>query len=152
LLCPQMTHHWCGKLHFSGRRHLINVLANMKNFTTNAHQRNGTYMPLGGPFTLIWSTLVHWQPLKQWVCLFELFGGINIGLTTMWAQKYLYVDPNTIAQKVSMCHVGMLLEWYLEFLVCMYSKVAHFLKKWEFTKIHSILLNFWEFLVPWIEW
>jgi len=51
-------------------------------------------------------TLVQWKAIKEWVCLFELFGGINIGLTTMWVQKYLYVDPYTIAQKVSMCHVG----------------------------------------------
>jgi hypothetical protein len=28
--------------------------------------------------------------------------------------KYLYVDPNTIAQKVSMYHVRMLLDQYLE--------------------------------------
>jgi hypothetical protein len=87
-------------------------------------------------------TLVQWKALKEWVCLFELFGGINIGLTTMWVQKYLYVDPNTIAQKVSMCHVGLLLEQHLEFLMCMYSKVAHFLKNKSSQKINFILLNF----------
>lgn len=30
--------------------------------------------------------------------------------------KYLYVDPNIITQKVSMEHVGMLLDQYLELL------------------------------------
>jgi hypothetical protein len=28
----------------------------------------------------------------------------------VWVHKYLYVDPNTIAQKVSMHHVGMMLD------------------------------------------
>jgi len=31
--------------------------------------------------------------------------------------KYLYVDPNTIAQKVSMHHVGMLLDKYTKLLL-----------------------------------
>jgi hypothetical protein len=43
---------------------------------------------LGGPpshYTLIQSTLVQWQLLGDWICLvFELFGGINISLITMF--------------------------------------------------------------------
>ncbi len=51
----------------------------------------------------------------------ELFGSIKIGLAmvlqaSVHVYKYLYVDPNIITQKVSMEHLGMLLDQYLELL------------------------------------
>jgi hypothetical protein len=62
------------------------------------------------------------QPCEKGACLLDLCGGINIGFVMVfqsyiYVHKYLYVDPNTIAQKVSMHHVGMLLDQYTKLLL-----------------------------------
>jgi hypothetical protein len=69
---------------------------------------------------------IFWQPCEKGACLLDLCGSINIGLIMVFQScvcvcvcihKYLYVDPNTIAQKVSMHHVGMLLDRYTKLLL-----------------------------------
>ncbi len=83
-----------------------------------------TLLPLDGSpwFTLVHAMPILWQPCEKGACLLDLCGGINIGLIMVFqsyicVHKYLYVDPNTIAQKVSMHYVGMLLDQYTKLLL-----------------------------------
>ncbi len=54
--------------------------------------------------------------------MFDLFGGISIGLATVLhvgipIQKYLYVERNEIARRVSSRHLALLMRQYLELLL-----------------------------------
>ncbi len=63
-------------------------------------------LPLDDPpkYIPIWAPPILWHPLEEGLCLLELFKGIHTNLVAMFhvdirVCKYMYVNPNTIAQK-----------------------------------------------------
>jgi len=55
------------------------------------------------------------------ICMLDLFGGINTGLATVFqvgilVRKYLYMERDEIARRVSLCHLALLMRRYLELL------------------------------------
>jgi len=63
------------------------------------------------------TTPITWEYPSEGICMLDLFAGINIGLVAMFqasipAQKYLYVERNETAKRVSSCHLALLMRRY----------------------------------------
>ncbi len=76
----------------------------MAKFTTNT-QTKIALLPLDDPprYIPIWAPPILWQPLEKSLCFLELFKGTHTNLVAMFCVdirvcKYMYVNPNTIAQ------------------------------------------------------
>jgi hypothetical protein len=60
------------------------------------------------------TTPIAWEYPSEGICVLDLFGGINIGLATVLqvgilVRKYLYVERNETARRVSSHHLGLLM-------------------------------------------
>jgi len=66
-------------------------------------------------------TSIAWEYPSEGICVLDLFGGINTSLAAVlqagilvW--KYLYVERDETAKKVSSRHLALLMRRYLELL------------------------------------
>jgi hypothetical protein len=60
------------------------------------------------------TTPIAWEYPSEGICVLDLFGGINTGLATMFQAgilvwKYLYVERDETAKKVSSRHLALLM-------------------------------------------
>ncbi len=67
------------------------------------------------------TTPITWEYPFEGICVLDLFGGISIGLATMFqagipVRKYLYVERNETVRKVSSRHLALLMWRYPELL------------------------------------
>jgi hypothetical protein len=67
------------------------------------------------------TTPIAWEYPFEGICVLDLFSGISTGLATMLqagipVQKYLYMEKDETARKVSSCHLALLMQRYLELL------------------------------------
>jgi hypothetical protein len=67
------------------------------------------------------TTPIAWEYPSEGICMLDLFGGINTGLATMFqagilVRKYLYVDRDETARRVSSCHLALLMRRYPKLL------------------------------------
>ncbi len=76
--------------------------------------------PISGPigFSPLDTTPIVWEYPFEGICVLDLFGGINIGLATMFQvgipiRKYLYVERDETARRVSSRHLALLTQQYL---------------------------------------
>jgi hypothetical protein len=72
--------------------------------------------PIFGPVGLspLDITPIAWEYPSEGMCVLDLFGGISTGLATMFQAgipvwKYLYVERDETAKKVSLCHLALLM-------------------------------------------
>jgi hypothetical protein len=79
--------------------------------------------PISGPVGLspLDTTPIAWEYPFEGICVLDLFGEISTGLATMLqagipVQKYLYVERDETARRVSSCHLALLMRRYLELL------------------------------------
>ncbi len=75
--------------------------------------------PISGPAGLspLDTTPITWEYPSEGICVLDLFGGINTSLATMLqvgipVRKYLYVEKDEIARKVSLRHLALLMRRY----------------------------------------
>lgn len=75
--------------------------------------------PTEGPVTLspLDTTPIAWQYPPEGICLLDLFGGISTGLAAVLqagipVRRYVYVERDETARRVSLRHVAMLVERY----------------------------------------
>jgi hypothetical protein len=66
-------------------------------------------------------TPIVWEYPSEGICVLDLFGGINTGLATMLQvtipiRKYLYVERDETAGRVSSCHFALLMQQYPKLL------------------------------------
>jgi hypothetical protein len=67
-------------------------------------------------------TPIAWEYPSEGICMLDLFGGINNGLVTVLqagilVRKYLYVERNETAKRVSSRHLALLMRRYPELLL-----------------------------------
>jgi hypothetical protein len=67
------------------------------------------------------TTPIAWEYPSEGICMLDLFGGINTGLATMFqvsipVRKYLYVERDETAGRVSSRHLALLMWQYPELL------------------------------------
>jgi hypothetical protein len=60
------------------------------------------------------TTPIAWEYPSEGICVLDLFGGISTGLVAMLqagilVRKYLYVERDEIAKRVSSCHLTLLM-------------------------------------------
>ncbi len=79
--------------------------------------------PISGPIGLspLDTTHIAWEYPSEGICVLDLFGGISIGLATVLqvgilVRKYLYVERNETARRVSSHHLALLMRRYPELL------------------------------------
>jgi hypothetical protein len=80
--------------------------------------------PISGPVGLspLDTTPIAWEYPFEGIYVLDLFGGISIGLATMLqagilVRKYLYVERDETARKVSSRHLALLMRRYPELLL-----------------------------------
>ncbi len=66
-------------------------------------------------------TPIAWEYPSKGICVLDLFGGISTGLATVLqasilVRKYLYVERNETAKRVSSRHLALLMRQYPELL------------------------------------
>jgi hypothetical protein len=67
------------------------------------------------------TTPIMWEYPFEGICMLDLFGGISTGLATMLqvgipVRKYLYVEKDETARRVSSCHLALLMRRYPKLL------------------------------------
>jgi len=79
--------------------------------------------PIFGPIGLFQLdiTPIAWEYPFEGICMLDLFGGISISLVAMLqvgvpVQKYLYVERDETARRVSSRHLALLMQRYPELL------------------------------------
>jgi hypothetical protein len=68
------------------------------------------------------TTPIAWEYPSKGICVLDLFGGISTGLVTLPqtsipVQKYLYVERDETARRVSTHHLALLMQRYPELLL-----------------------------------
>jgi len=81
------------------------------------------WTPISSPIQLfpLDTTSIAWEYLSEGICMLDLFGGISSCLVVVLqagilVQKYLYVDRDETARRVSLHHLTLLMRRYLELL------------------------------------
>ncbi len=81
------------------------------------------WTPISGPVGLspLDTTPIAWEYPSEGICVLDLFGGISIGLATVLqvgilVRKYLYVERDETARRVSSHHLALLMWRYPELL------------------------------------
>jgi hypothetical protein len=79
--------------------------------------------PIFGPVGLspLDTTPIAWEYPSEGIRVLDLFGGINTGLAVMFqanipVRKYLYMERDETARRVSLCHLALLMRRYPELL------------------------------------
>jgi len=74
------------------------------------------WTPISGPIRLfpLDTTPIAWEYPSEGICVLDLFGGISTGLVAMLqvsipVQKYLYMDRDETARRVSSHHLALLM-------------------------------------------
>jgi len=82
-------------------------------------QRTPIFGPVG--LSLLDTTPIAWEYPSEGICVLDLFGGISTGLATVLqvgilVRKYLYVERDETARRVSSHHLALLMRRYPELL------------------------------------